>query len=422
MSKFIINGPAKLRGEIEVRGAKNAALKIIPAAILSTEKITIANLPEIEDVKQSLALLEDLGAKIDYPVRGTVIIDTSDVKKTELNPAIANKFRASIMFVAPLLARFGEAKFPHPGGCIIGAGKRDIDVFLDGFAALGAEINIKDDYYHLRAKGGLEGGEFFFYKLIAVTATESMIMAATLAKGRTVLKNCAMEPEIKALADYLNRQGAKISGAGTPTIIIDGTAKISAGSFTVMPDRLEAGSFAIMAAATGSEILIKKCAPEHLRVLLEIFQHRLGIPFEEGADWLKIKPAKKISAYGIKTHEYPGFPTDLQQPYAVLMTQAQGSSLIHETIFDRRLLYADLLSQMGADIIMCDPHRIVVNGPTKLYGHKLTSPDLRAGIALVIAALVAQGRTEIDNIYQIERGYENIAERLAALGADIKKI
>jgi UDP-N-acetylglucosamine 1-carboxyvinyltransferase len=422
MSKYIIDGPAKLKGEIEVRGAKNAALKIIPAAILSTEKITITNLPEIEDVKQSLALLEDLGAKIDYPAKGTVIIDSSGVKKTELNPVFANKFRASIMFVAPLLARFGEAKFPHPGGCVIGAGKRDIDFFLDGFAALGAEVTIKNDYYHIIAKGSLKGGKFFFYNLISVTATESMMMAATLARGKTIIKNCAMEPEIKALADYLNAQGAKISGAGTPTIAIEGVEKISAGAFTVMPDRLEAGSFAIMAAATRSEILIKKCVPEHIRVLLEIFKNRLGIPFEEGEDWLKIKPAEKIQPFGIKTHEYPGFPTDLQQPYAVLMTQAEGSSLIHETIFDRRLLYADLLSQMGADIIMCDPHRLVVNGPSRLYGHKLTSPDLRAGIALVIAALVAEGRTEIDNIYQIERGYENIAERLSGLGARIKKI
>jgi UDP-N-acetylglucosamine 1-carboxyvinyltransferase len=422
MSKFIINGPAKLKGEIEVKGAKNAALKIIPAAILSTEKITITNLPEIEDVKQSLALLEDLGAKIDYPAKGTAIIDSANISKTELNPAIANKFRASIMFVAPLLARFGEVKFPHPGGCVIGAGERPIDVFLAGFASLGATIEIKENHYQLKAKSGLKGGEFFFYKLIAVTATEAMIMAAVLAQGRTVLKNCAMEPEIQALADYLNSQGAKISGAGTPTIIIEGVAKISAGNFAVMPDRLETGSFAIMAAAAHSEILIKKCVPEHIRVLLEIFKHRLGIPFEEGADWLKIKPAKKILSCGIKTHEYPGFPTDLQQPYAVLMTQAEGSALIHETIFDRRLLYADLLSQMGADIIMCDPHRIVVNGPSKLYGHKLTSPDLRAGIALVIAALVAQGRTEIDNIYQIERGYENITERLSALGANIIKV
>lgn len=231
-----------------------------------------------------------------------------------------------------------------------------------------------------------------------------------------------MEPEIAALAEYLNEQGAKITGAGTPTITIEGVDKISAGDFTVMPDRIETGSFAILAAATRSEILIKNCVPEHIRVLLEIFKHRLDVPFEEGANWLKIKPAKKIMPYNIKTHEYPGFPTDLQSPYTVLMTQAEGSSLIHETIYDRRLLYTDLLSQMGADIIMCDPHRVVVNGPTKLRGRKLTSPDLRAGIALIIAALTAEGRTEIDNIYQIERGYENIAERLNALGADIRKV
>jgi UDP-N-acetylglucosamine 1-carboxyvinyltransferase len=422
MSKFFINGPAKLHGEIEVKGAKNAALKIIPAAILSMEKITITNLPQIEDVKQSLALLEDLGAKIERPRPDTAIIDPSGINKTELNPAFANKFRASIMFVAPLLARFGEVKFPHPGGCVIGAGKRDIDFSLAGFAALGAEVEIKNDHYHLKAKGGLKGGEFFFYNLISVTTTESMMMAATLARGRTTLKNCAMEPEIAALADYLNSCGAKITGAGTPTIIIEGVAKISAGNFAVMPDRIETGSFAILAAATRSEILIKNCEPENIRVLLEIFKHRLLIPFEEGKNWLKIKPAKKIMPFSVKTHEYPGFPTDLQSPYTVLMTQAEGSSLIHETIFDRRLLYAELLSLMGADIISCDPHRIVVNGPTKLYGKKLASPDLRAGIALIIAALVADGRTEIDNIYQIERGYENIAERLNALGADIKKI
>jgi UDP-N-acetylglucosamine 1-carboxyvinyltransferase len=422
MSKFIITGQAELKGEIEVKGAKNAALKIIPAAILSTENITITNLPQIEDVKQSLALLEDLGAKIERPQPDMVIIDPSGINKTELNPAFANKFRASVMFVAPLLARFGEVKFPHPGGCVIGAGERPIDVFLDGFAALGAQIDIKEDYYHLKAKKGLKGGEFFFSKLIAVTATEAMIMAAVLAKGKTTLKNCAMEPEIAALVDYLNKQGAKIAGAGTPTIIIEGVEKISAGNFAVMPDRIETGSFAILAAATRSEILIKKCVPEHIRVLLEIFRHRLGIKFEEGEDWLKIKPTRKIKACGIKTHEYPGFPTDLQSPYTVLMTQAEGPSLIHETIYDRRLLYADLLSQMGADITLCDPHRILVNGPTKLHCRKLASPDLRAGIALIIAALVAEGRTEIDNIYQIERGYENIAERLNALGAKINKV
>jgi UDP-N-acetylglucosamine 1-carboxyvinyltransferase len=215
--------------------------------------------------------------------------------------------------------------------------------------------------------------------------------------------------------------GAKISGAGTPTVRIDGVKKIAAGNFTVMPDRIETGSFACLAAAAHSEIKITNCVPDHIRALLEIFK-KIGVSFEEGNDWLLIKPAKKFSSYNIKTHEYPGFPTDLQSPYTVLMTQAQGSSLIHETIYDRRLLYTDLLSQMGADIIMCDPHRVVVNGPARLRGRKLTSPDLRAGISLVIAALVAEGKTEIDNIYQVERGYENIAERLKNLGADIIRL
>ncbi len=230
-----------------------------------------------------------------------------------------------------------------------------------------------------------------------------------------------MEPEVAALAEYLNSQGAKIKGAGTPTIIIDGVNKINAGEFNIMPDRIETGTFAIMAAVTKSEIKITKCNPTHIESLLSIFDKQ-EIKFERGADWLKIIPPKTIKPYNIKTHEYPGFPTDLQSPYTVLMTQARGSSIIHETIYERRLLFTDMLTQMGADIIMCDPHRVVVNGPTELYGKKLTSPDLRAGIAMIIAALTAQGQTEIGNIYQVDRGYEDIDGRLRALGADIKRI
>jgi UDP-N-acetylglucosamine 1-carboxyvinyltransferase len=247
------------------------------------------------------------------------------------------------------------------------------------------------------------------------------MMTATLAKGTTTLKNCAMEPEIKALADYLNKQGAKIKGAGSPTIIIEGVKKLSAGTFKIIPDRIETGSFAIMAAATKSEITITNCEPNHVLSLLAIFK-KIGIDFEQGKDWIKIKPSKKFKPYNIKTHEYPGFPTDLQSPYTVLMTQASGLSIIHETIYDRRLLYVDMLSQMGANVIMCDPHRAVVNGPTPLHGKKLISPDIRAGIALIIAALIAKGETEIDNIYQIDRGYEKIDERLRKLGADIVRV
>ncbi|MBD3248276.1 UDP-N-acetylglucosamine 1-carboxyvinyltransferase [Candidatus Falkowbacteria bacterium] len=419
MQKFIINGPVKLSGEIEVKGAKNQALKIIPASILSKETITIDNLPDVEDVKKSLALLEDLGAKISQ--KGSKVeINTSGINKIELNPEIADKFRASIMFIGPMLARFGEVKFPHPGGCVIGAGGRPIDVFIEGFKAMGVEIKEDGKSYHLKTKNGLKATNFFF-KLVSVTATETLMMAAALAKGTTKLHNCAMEPEIASLATYLNSQGANIKGAGTPSMEIRGVGEIKAGNFKIIPDRVETGSFAIMAAATGSEITIKKCQPDHIRILLEIFK-RINIPFKETADTLTIKKTKNIKPYNIKTHEYPGFPTDLQSPFTVLMTQANGNSLIHETIYDRRLLFTDSLSQMGADITMCDPHRVVVNGPSRLYGRTLTSPDLRAGIALIIAAMTAEGRTEIDNIYQIDRGYEKIEARLNKLGAKIKRV
>lgn len=418
MEKFIINGPVKLSGEIEVKGAKNQALKIIPASILSDETITISNIPNVEDVKKSLNLITDLGAKVSQK-GSSLTIDPKNINKIELDPEIANKFRASIMFIGPMLAKFGEVKFPHPGGCVIGAGGRPIDIFLDGFKKMGVKIEEKDKHYHLKTEK-LTGGDFFFPK-ISVTATESLMMAACLAQGTTCLHNCAMEPEITTLAEYLNSQGAEIKGAGTPTMEIEGVEKIKASDFKVIPDRIETGSFAIMAAATGSDITIKECCPKHIRILLKIFE-RIGVPFIEEEGVIKIKASQDIKPYNIKTHEYPGFPTDLQSPYTVLMTQAQGSSLIHETIYDRRLLFTDSLSQMGADIIMCDPHRVVVNGPSSLYGRKLTSPDLRAGIALLIAAMTAQGKTEISNIYQIDRGYEKIDERLNALGADIKRV
>ena len=418
MSKFIIQGEAKLSGEIKVRGAKNSALKIIPASILSEEPITITNLPNIKDINISLDLLRDLGAEIERGP-GQAQIETKNINKIKLNSEFANKFRASIMFAGPILARFKEVRFGIPGGCVIGAGGRGIDLFLDGFKALGAEIKEKNNEYHIKANK-LRGCNYFFNK-ISVTATESMIMTSVLAEGTTVLENCAMEPEIVALVDYLNKWGAKIKGAGTSQITIEGVEKIGAGGFEVIPDRIETGSFAILAASTRSEIKITKCNPSHIKILLNMLK-KIGIPFEKGSDFLIIKPAKKISPYSMKTHEYPGFPTDLQPLYTLLMTQADGSSLIHETIFDRRLLFVDLLSQMGADIIMCDPHRIVVNGPTKLHGRKLISPDLRAGITLLIAAFIAKGQTEIDNIYQIDRGYENIDDRLRQLGAQIKRI
>jgi len=324
-----------------------------------------------------------------------------------------------VMFAGPVLARLGEVKFPHPGGCVIGAVSRPIDLFLEGFQAFGANVEMNEKHYHI--KGDKLHGADYFFSTVSVTGTESLMMTACLIPDKTILRNCAMEPEIETLAEYLNTQGAKITGAGSPTITIIGIKELSAGEFTIIPDRIETGSFALMAAATNSEITIKKCNPLHIQILLTIFK-KIGINFEVGPDFIAMKKSKGFKSYDIKTHEYPGFPTDLQSPYVVLMTQAQGTSLIQENIYDRRLLWTDMMSQMGANIIMCDPHRVVVSGPTQLYGKKLTSPDLRAGIALVIAALKAEGSTEIDNIYQIERGYEKIDERLKALGADITRV
>lgn len=418
MPKFIITGGQKLSGEIAVKGAKNAALKIIPAALLSAETMTINNLPQIEDIGKSFDLLSDLGAEISFS-GSSAVINPKNINKTELQPKLADKFRTSVMFVGPMLARFGEVKFPHPGGCVIGAGSRPIDLFLEGFKAFGATVTEESGkYYHVQAKK-LQATDFFF-PLVSVTVTESLMMTACLIPGKTTLRNCAMEPEIEALAEYLNKQGAKISGAGTPNITIEGVEKIGAGTFEVMPDRIETGSFAIMAAATKSEIKITHCNPDHISSLLSIFD-KIGLAYEKGADWLLIKKAGELKPYDIRTHEYPGFPTDLQSPYVILMTQASGTSLIQETIYDRRLIWTDMLSQMGANIVMCDPHRIVVSGPTKLHSKKLISPDIRAGIALVIAALIAEGTTEIDNIYQIDRGYEKLDERLKNLGALISR-
>ncbi|MDD4412302.1 MAG: UDP-N-acetylglucosamine 1-carboxyvinyltransferase [Patescibacteria group bacterium] len=417
MPKYIIHGNKPLSGKISVKGAKNAALKIIPATLLSSAEMTITNLPNIEDIDRSLELLKDLGAEINR--NGSICkINTAGINKTQLDQVFANKLRASIMFVGPLLARFGEVKFPHPGGCVIGAGTRPIDIFLEGFQAMGAKLSAEDTNYVLKADK-LTGAEYFF-PVMSVTGTEALMMTAVLAQGKTILKNCAMEPEIFALAEYLNSVGAKISGHGSPVIIIEGVEKISASVCAVIPDRIEAGTFAIMAAASNSELTITDCEPKHLESLLNIFKH-IGVPFEQGDNFLIIKPTDSLKPYSIKTHEYPGFPTDLQSPYTILMTQANGSSLIHETIYDRRLLFTDMLTQMNANIIMCDPHRIVVNGPTKLHGRHLTSPDLRAGMAMVIAGLIADGKTEIDNIYQIDRGYENLAARLKSIGADIER-
>ncbi len=430
MAKFIIQGRKPLKGEIAVSGSKNAALKIFPITLLTQEPIRVSNVPEIEDVFRAQEMLIALGGEvkkiktgvfdIKFSAKGGSASGGKSQRCLDLPTNLVNKFRASIMFVGPMLAVCGEVHFPHPGGCVIGAGARPIDLFLDGFQKMGAKVKISENYYSLTAKK-LKGTNIFFSK-ISVTATESLMITACFAEGETILKNCAMEPEIVSLAEYLNSCGAKIQGAGTPTIKIKSIKKLKGGEYKIIPDRIEAGTFAMLAAASNNgEILIKNCNPNHLEALWALFD-KIGVNYVLSKNSIRIKPSKRLSACDVTTHEYPGFATDLQSPYTVLMTQVYGSSLIHETIYDRRLLFTDILTQMGADIIMADPHRVVVNGPAKLYGRKLVSPDLRAGVALIMAALIAHGETEIDNIYQIDRGYERLDERLRNIGADIKRI
>lgn len=415
MEKYKIIGNHPLSGEIKVSGAKNAALKILAASVLSKEKCQISNIPQIEDIKRMSEILESLGAKLSWH-ESSLDIDPSGITKSAPDQNLVKKLRSSIMFAGPLLARFGEVTMSHPGGCIIG--KRPIDLFLSGFKAMGAEIFEHGESFTLKAKK-LKGARIVMPK-IAVTATESLMMTACLAEGVTTIVNAAMEPEIPALADYLNKCGAQITGAGTPEIIIEGVKELSAGKYELMPDRIEAGSFVILGLATNSKIKVTNCNPKHLETVLAILKNA-GAELEIGPDYIATKTSHMRSSE-IQTHEYPGFPTDLQAPFTVLMTQASGRSLIHEIIFEGRLFYTDKLNVMGADIIMCDPHRVIVSGKTKLSGKKLESPDLRAGMALIIAGLCAEGETVIDNIYQIERGYENIVDRLKNIGAKIEKI
>jgi UDP-N-acetylglucosamine 1-carboxyvinyltransferase len=418
--KFKIQGGRELKGEIKVNGAKNSALKILASVVLTDQKITIKNFPFIEDTQRMLELLEQLGSKIEKNKKEKQVkIDPSGIKDGKLKGELVKKLRASILLVGPLLARFGEVDMTYPGGCVIG--KRPIDIFLDGFEKLGAKIDWNDEGFKVFSnKSKLTGSTIFFPK-ITVTGTEALMMTAILAKGKTVLKNCAMEPEIKSLADYLNENGAKISGAGTPTIVIEGVESISAGTFRVIPDRIETGTFVIMGLLSKSEIIVKNCIPDHLGALLPVLK-KSGANLEVGQDFIKVKKTKSLKAVSISTHEYPGFATDLQPPYTLLMTQAKGISLIHETIFEGRLFFTDQLNTMGAAIVMCDPHRVVISGPTGLYGKTLTSPDLRAGITMVLAGMIAFGETTIENIYQIDRGYENIDERLNSLGASIERV
>ncbi|MDP3934604.1 MAG: UDP-N-acetylglucosamine 1-carboxyvinyltransferase [Candidatus Giovannonibacteria bacterium] len=408
MAKFLVKGGRLLEGEIEINGSKNAALPVLASSLLFKEKIEIENLPNIEDTKRMKELIGKLGAdgKIDYE--------------------IAKKFRASILPVGGVIARFGKAAFPHPGGCVIG--ERPIDVFLDGWKAMGAKTELSEGAptgYVIAAPEGLSGADYTF-KIPSVTGTEALMMTAVLAKGTTILRNAVLEPEIKYLADFLNANGAKISGAGTATIKIEGRSGklLEYGApFTAPPDRIEAGSFAIMGALLGKNLRIKNFVAEELPTFLALLSN-VGAEYVLEDNVLIFKDAHKktLRASNVTTKEFPGFPTDLQAPFTILLTQAEGQSLVHETVFEGRLNYIQDLNKMGSRITLCDPHRAIIYGPAKLSGRAMASPDIRAGLAFIIAGLIAEGESAIENIYQIDRGYERIDERLRNIGADIKRI
>lgn len=423
-SVLVVNGfggKRKIHGAIRVTGAKNAALKAIAATVLFRDTVILENIPEISDVERMLDLLKDMGAEITHSRHGRYAINIPRGFSRDLSPAIAKRMRASVVVTGPILARFGKVSFPHPGGCLIGA--RPLDLFVDGFKKMGATVTLKKNKYTVEAKGGLCGTEFFL-KNQSVTVTETFMMAGVLAKGTTVIKNAAMEPEIADLAEYLNKCGAKISGAGTSTVTIKGGKLLTCKShpYKTMPDRIEAGSFLILGALAARELRITNCDPMHLESPIEILRSA-GASIETKKNEIVVRATATLKAIDIKTHEYPGFSTDLQAPMMVLLTQANGESRVFETIFEGRLNYTEALTGMGASITMMDPHRALVRGKTKLHGRKLESPDLRAGLAFVISAIVAKGKSVIHNVdTTIDRGYEDIETRLRTIGVDIKRV
>lgn len=429
---FLISGLAgkkKLSGKVSIPGAKNATLKAMAAAILFEDEVSLSNVPMIEDVSRTADLLAELGAKV--TTHGHLChIETDGINSTDLSSEISKRLRASIVFSGPLMARFGKVSFPHPGGCVIG--ERPIDLFLEGFQKMGAKLSVEDEgertRYVLRASAGKLRGAELFFRIQSVTGTETFLMAGVLAEGETVIKNAALEPEIVALADFLNSCGAKIEGAGTTTIRIRGGKLLfSRGKkFEIPPDRIDAGSFLILSALVGKDVEITNCNPAHLESLIDLLRSS-GAVIHAGKNFLRVKRGlgirnKKTRAVDVKTHEYPGFPTDLQAPMVVYLTQATGESMVFETIFEGRLNYTEALSRMGADIVTMDPHRVIVKGPTALSGKELESPDLRAGLAFVIAAVIAKGDSVIHNVYNIDRGYERIEERLRKLGVSIERV
>lgn len=424
--KLIIEGKSKLEGVIDVRGSKNAATPIIAATLLTSFPCILDNVPLVEDVKAMLRIIEDMGADVEYLDKRRIKITAKDINPSRLSFDLVNKMRSSILLIGPLLARFGCVKIPQPGGCVIGS--RSIDAHLNAFLKMGVgieEFGLKkngsrtSNVYHFKTEKRLQGREIVLDEF-SVTATENILMAATLAKGKTIIKIAASEPHVQDLAVFLKKMGADIKGEGTNTIEIKGKDMLSGAEHFICYDYIEAGTFLLLALATKGNVCIENFPVDDLKLLLCKLKN-FGAKIKVGESSVITSSGKDLVINKIQIMPHPGIPTDLQAPLGVLSTQSKGLTLIHDPLYEGRLKYLEELNKMGAEIVLCDPHRAIINGPTKLHGTKLDPLDLRAGAALIIAGLLAEGTTIIKDVAQADRGYEEIEKRLSKIGARIKR-
>ncbi|MFN2501158.1 MAG: UDP-N-acetylglucosamine 1-carboxyvinyltransferase [Pyrinomonadaceae bacterium] len=420
MDKFLVQGGKPLRGKVDIGGAKNSALPCLAAALLSPETVTLHNVPYVKDLITQRRLLEDLGATVLTPELRTHKITAETIEVFEAPYHLVKTMRASVLALGPLLGRFGKAKVSLPGGCAIGT--RPIDLHLRAFEQLGAKVSLESGDVVAIAPGGRLVGNTVEFEKTTVTGTENVMMAAVLAKGRTTIKNAAKEPEVEDLAELLNKMGARIKGTGTSTIRIDGVEGLGGAEHTIIPDRIETGTFIVAAAITDGELEIKGCRPEHLSRVIEKLREA-GVDIDElNQSTLLVRPSSAgLRSKDVTTEPHPAFPTDMQAQYMALMTQAQGESNVTETIFENRFMHAPELIRMGANISISG-NTAVVRGKTDLMGAPIIASDLRASASLVLAALCATGETQIDRVYHIDRGYEGIVEKLRSVGSEISRV
>ena len=418
MEKLIVKGGNRLVGAVKTNGAKNAVLPIIAASILGTTPSHLDEVPMLEDVHTISEVLKCLGLAVECsPEKNVLDIDSTEITSYEAPYELVRTMRASFLVMGPLLARIGKARISMPGGCAIGA--RPIDIHLKGFEALGVKIEQGHGYIEASAPEGLKGTSIYF-DFPSVGATENIMMAASLAEGTTILENAAEEPEIVDLANYLNKMGAKIRGAGTDTIRIEGVEKLHGADYTIIPDRIEAGTYMIAAAMTGGDIVVENVLPEHQKPLIAKLREA-GAVVEEDIDKVRVIGKNPLKAVSIKTLPYPGFPTDMQAQMMAMMVIAEGRSKVTETVFENRFMHVVELNRMGAQI-STEGRSAVIDGPCKLTGCDVRATDLRAGAAMILAGLVAEGTTRIGDLHHIDRGYENIVAKLKNLGADIERV